>query len=78
MRALTDGADAVGQVLAVELLVHARDLATATDREVVASETVAEFALVLSGEIITSQARRVAGVDKPVDTAADAEAIVSS
>ena len=59
-------------VLSLEFLVHAWDFARATGRDVVVSEPVADYALLLAGKVITPEARGFAGFADSVETAADA------
>jgi uncharacterized protein (TIGR03086 family) len=62
-------------VLSLEFLVHAWDFATATGRDVVVSEPVAEYVLELAGKVITPEARGFAGFADLVETAPDASVL---
>ncbi len=62
-------------VLSLEFLVHAWDFARATGRDVVVSESVADYALELAGMVITPEARGFAGFAEAVDTGPDARVL---
>jgi uncharacterized protein (TIGR03086 family) len=59
-------------ILSLEFLIHAWDFASATGRDVVVSEPVADYALDLAGKVITPEARGFAGFAVSVETVADA------
>jgi uncharacterized protein (TIGR03086 family) len=58
-------------ILSLEFLVHAWDFATATGRDVVVSEPVADYVLELAGKVITPETRGYAGFADVVETAPD-------
>jgi uncharacterized protein (TIGR03086 family) len=59
-------------ILSLEFLVHAWDFAKATGRDVVVSEPVSDYALELSGKVITPESRGFAGFADSVEIAPDA------
>ena len=62
-------------VLSIEFLVHAWDYAMATDRDVNATDSLAEYVLDRAREIITPEGRPNVGFHPPVDVPADASAL---
>jgi uncharacterized protein (TIGR03086 family) len=59
-------------LFSVEFLIHAWDFATATDREVVVSEPLAEYVMGMASSIITPQIRGGGSFDEPVQAGPDA------
>jgi uncharacterized protein (TIGR03086 family) len=59
-------------ILSIEFLVHAWDFARAIGRDVVVSEPVTDYALQLTGKVITPEARGFAGFADSVETGPDA------
>jgi uncharacterized protein (TIGR03086 family) len=68
------GKMAVG-IIAIELLVHAWDLATATGGTVVVSDEVSDYVLGLAGTIVRPESRDGKQFGAEVDAAADADAL---
>ena len=62
-------------VLSIEFLVHAWDYAVATDRDVNATDALADYVLDRAHEIITPEGRSNVGFHPPVDVPADASAL---
>jgi uncharacterized protein (TIGR03086 family) len=62
-------------VLSIEFLVHAWDYAMATDRDVNATDSLAEYVLDRAREIITPEGRPNVGFHPPVDVPGDASAL---